>query len=135
MSAVITATIPVRNGEAFLLQTLESLARQTRKPDRVIVIDNCSTDTTPSIVKNFKEFPVEYTRNPKDLGVVGNFNRCIDYAGETTSIAFNARYLIDAVSAARSKEIRFGFRDALSPAELAPADDADALAVVMPMRL
>jgi DNA polymerase-3 subunit beta len=32
----------------------------------------------------------------------------IDYAGETTSIAFNARYLIDAVSAARSKEIRFG---------------------------
>jgi len=59
----------------------------------------------------------------------------IDFAGETTSIAFNARYLIDAVSATRSKEIRFGFRDALSPAELSPADDADALAVVMPMRL
>ncbi len=83
MRATITTTIPVRNGQEFLSQTLESLARQTRKPDRVVVLDNLSTDSTPQIVQSFKELPVEYVRNPKDLGVFGNFNRCLDFAPET----------------------------------------------------
>jgi hypothetical protein len=83
MSAIVTTTIPVRNGEAFILQTLESLAAQTRRPDRVVVLDNCSTDSTPDVVRNFKGIAVEYIRNPKDLGVFGNFNRCLDFAAES----------------------------------------------------
>jgi DNA polymerase-3 subunit beta len=59
----------------------------------------------------------------------------VDYAGEPLAIAFNARYLIDAVSACGGKEVRLSFRDALSPALVGPTDDDDSLAVVMPMRL
>jgi DNA polymerase-3 subunit beta len=58
----------------------------------------------------------------------------IDYSGEKLAIAFNARYLLDALTAAQSKEVRLGVKDALSPAQLVPTDDDDALAVVMPMR-
>jgi hypothetical protein len=83
MTSKITTTIPVRNGQEFILQTLESLARQTRRPDRVIVLDNLSTDATQQIVEGFKELPVEFVRNPKDLGTFGNFNRCLDFATET----------------------------------------------------
>ena len=59
----------------------------------------------------------------------------VDYAGTPLAIAFNARYLIDAVGASGGKEVRISLRDALSPALLAPTDDDDALSVVMPMRL
>ncbi len=59
----------------------------------------------------------------------------VDYAGEKLSIAFNARYLIDAVSALGSKEVRLSFQDELSPVKLMPADDSNTLAVVMPMRI
>lgn len=83
MKSIITAAMPVHNAEEFLEQALESLARQTRRPDRVIVIDNCSTDSTAEIAKNFKGLPVEYLRNPRDLGPFGNFNRCLDFAPET----------------------------------------------------
>jgi hypothetical protein len=83
MGATITTTIPIRNGEQFLLQTLESLAAQTRKADRVVVLDNCSTDATPQIAQHFKGLPLEYIRNPRDLGAFGNFNRCLDFAPET----------------------------------------------------
>ncbi len=83
MSTTITTTIPVRNAQEFILQTLESVAAQTRRPDRVVVLDNCSTDTTPQIVQAFKDLPIEYIRNPKDLGAFGNFNRCLDFAAET----------------------------------------------------
>lgn len=83
MKAKITTTIPVRNGQEFLLQTLESLARQTRRPDRVIVLDNCSTDATEKISRGFKELPVDFIANPQNLGTFGNFNRCLDFAEET----------------------------------------------------
>ena len=58
-----------------------------------------------------------------------------DYMGEELAVAFNARYLLDALTFLGAKEVRLGFQDAVSPAQLAPADDADSLAVVMPMRL
>ena len=83
MKPIITTTIPVRNGQDFLLQTLESLACQTRLPDRVIVLDNCSTDATEQICRDFKALPIEFVRNPRDLGGSGNFNRCLDFADET----------------------------------------------------
>jgi DNA polymerase-3 subunit beta len=59
----------------------------------------------------------------------------VDYEGTPLTIGFNVRYLLDAVSSLGAKEVRFGLRDANSPAQLQPTDDPDALAVVMPMRL
>jgi DNA polymerase-3 subunit beta len=59
----------------------------------------------------------------------------VDYAGEALSIAFNARYLTDALAVTGSKEVQLAFRDSLSPAQLRPTDDEDSLAVVMPMRV
>jgi DNA polymerase-3 subunit beta len=57
-----------------------------------------------------------------------------DYAGDEFTIAFNARYLTDALAVMHAKEVRFSFHDPLSPIQLSPADDESALAVVMPMR-
>ena len=59
----------------------------------------------------------------------------VDYGGEALNVAFNARYLMDALAVVHAKEVRISFRDALSPAQLVPTDDPDTLAVVMPMRL
>ena len=58
----------------------------------------------------------------------------VDYAGAELVIAFNARYLMDALGAIRSKEVRLGFQDSLSPTRIVPTDDDETLAVVMPMR-
>jgi glycosyl transferase family 2 len=76
-SRIITA-IPVYNNAEFILQTLESLARQTLMPDRVIVCDDGSTDRSEAIVRDFKPIKCEWLPNPKRLGLFGNFNRCLD---------------------------------------------------------
>jgi glycosyltransferase involved in cell wall biosynthesis len=83
LKAKIITTIPVFNGEKFIVQTLESIARQTLRPDRVVVLDNCSTDGTEAIVRNFTGFPCEFIRNPSNLGLFQNFNRCLEFALET----------------------------------------------------
>ena len=59
----------------------------------------------------------------------------VDYAGEGLTVGFNARYLLDAVTATRTKEVRFSFQDELSPCRISPPDDEATLAVVMPMRI
>jgi DNA polymerase-3 subunit beta len=59
----------------------------------------------------------------------------VDYGGAPLEIAFNADYLMDALGAMGAKEVRLGFKDPLSPAQIAPTDDGDTFAVVMPMRV
>jgi glycosyltransferase involved in cell wall biosynthesis len=83
MKSKILTAIPVWNGERFIEQTLESIARQTLRPDRVVVLDNCSTDRTEARVRNFKGLDCEFIRNPTNLGLFGNFNRCLEFAGQT----------------------------------------------------
>jgi hypothetical protein len=82
MTSRIVTAMPVYNNEEFILQTLESLANQSLRPDRVIVCDDGSMDRTEEIVRTFKPLKCEWLPNPKRLGLFGNFNRCLDLADQ-----------------------------------------------------
>jgi len=58
-----------------------------------------------------------------------------DYAGEAVSVGFNARYLLDALGALGAKEVTLGLQDGNTAVEIRPTDDADSVAIVMPMRI
>ena len=88
MKSKLITVIPVYNGEQFIEQTLESVARQTVRPDRLVVLDNCSTDRTEAIARTFQGFPCEYIRNAKNLGLFGNCNRALEFAPETEHLHF-----------------------------------------------
>ena len=82
-SRIITA-VPVRNGQDFIRQTLESIARQTVRPDRVVVFDNRSTDRTLEIVRNFKDLACEISIAEREGDCMfANFNRALRLAGQT----------------------------------------------------
>jgi N-acetylglucosaminyltransferase len=49
----LTAVVPVYNGALGLAETLHALRSQTTAPDRVIVIDDGSTDNTSEIARSF----------------------------------------------------------------------------------
>lgn len=50
---LITAAIPVHNGEAYLAEAIESVLAQSRPCDQVIVVDNGSTDRSAEIAAGF----------------------------------------------------------------------------------
>jgi glycosyltransferase involved in cell wall biosynthesis len=83
MQSNLITVIPVYNGERFLLRTLQSVAAQTVRPDRLVVLDNCSTDGTEKIVREFQTLKCELIRNPKNLGLFGNMNRALELAEQT----------------------------------------------------
>jgi glycosyltransferase involved in cell wall biosynthesis len=83
MQSNILTVIPVYNGERFLLRTLQSVAAQTLRPDRLVVLDNCSTDGTEKIVREFDGMKCEWLRNERNLGLFGNMNRALEFAEQT----------------------------------------------------
>ena len=50
---LVSVIIPMYNAERFIEQTLESLCRQTMKDFEVVIVDDCSTDNSLAVVKNF----------------------------------------------------------------------------------
>jgi len=56
---VIAAVLVTHNSERWLKATLDSIANQTRKPDRVIVIDDNSTDGTERILSDHGITPIK----------------------------------------------------------------------------
>jgi GT2 family glycosyltransferase len=57
----------------FYERTLQCLREQTRRPDRIIVLDNASTDGSPEMVE--REFPeVEVTRLAENVGFAAAMN-------------------------------------------------------------
>jgi len=76
----VSVCIPVYNGSDYIAESIQSVLSQTYENFNLIVCDNCSTDNTEEIVRNFKDPRIAYVRNPKNLGIVGNANRCIEFA-------------------------------------------------------
>lgn len=60
----------------------------------------------------------------------------VDYAGEALSIGFNARYLLDSLSAIAADEIAIELSGELDPGMIKPVGDGvDFVGVIMPMRI
>lgn len=71
------------NGERYLSDQLDSLARQERLPDEVVICDDGSTDATVMLVGAFRKaapFPVHIEINPTPLGTTKNFEQAIRLA-------------------------------------------------------
>jgi len=69
----LTVVIPAHNEERDLGNTLAALMRQTTAPDRIIVVDDGSTDLTSEVAARY---PVEIVRNEVALG---NKARVVNY--------------------------------------------------------
>jgi glycosyltransferase involved in cell wall biosynthesis len=75
----ITVFIPVWNGARFIGRAIESVLCQTFRDFRLVIVDNCSTDNTREIVTRYlADDRVVFCPRPKNIGMLGNFNACLD---------------------------------------------------------
>jgi rhamnopyranosyl-N-acetylglucosaminyl-diphospho-decaprenol beta-1,3/1,4-galactofuranosyltransferase len=67
------AIVVTYNRKLLLRECLAALGAQTRRPDRILVVDNASTDGTPELIR--EEFPhVELLQLPDNRGGAGGFH-------------------------------------------------------------
>ncbi|HZQ64005.1 MAG TPA: glycosyltransferase [Gaiellaceae bacterium] len=72
------------NGERHLAEAIESLLSQTRADLAVLVVDDGSTDGTGDVARRYADLDprLVYVRNDRRLGLVRNWRRAFDLAGE-----------------------------------------------------
>lgn len=73
----LSVIIPTYNEENYIADCLQSLMKQTEKPDEIIVVDNNSTDKTAEIAKTFPGVKVV---NEKKQGMIPARNKGFDSA-------------------------------------------------------
>ena len=79
MNKLISIAIATYNGEKFLKEQLESIINQTYKNLEIIICDDCSTDNTIYIIKDFqkRDKRIKLYKKEKQLGVLKNFEKAI----------------------------------------------------------
>jgi glycosyltransferase involved in cell wall biosynthesis len=82
MPPLVSISIPTYNGAKHLRASVDSVLTQTFKDFALVLIDDFSADETWSIAQEYarRDSRVLAIRNSKTLGLVRNFNRCIEVA-------------------------------------------------------
>ena len=73
---LVSIVLPVYNGERYLRESIDSILCQTYSNWELIVMDDCSNDSTPEIVAEYieKDARISYYRNEKNLRLPRNLN-------------------------------------------------------------
>lgn len=78
----VSIGMPVRNGERFIAEAIDSILRQTFSDFELIVRDNASVDRTQEICRSYaaKDGRVRYIRTETNVGAGGNYNLIVPLA-------------------------------------------------------
>lgn len=75
---MISIALATYNGERFLREQLDSIYSQTYQDIEVVACDDCSSDQTVSILKEYEHTRgLRYYANPRNLGYIKNFEKAI----------------------------------------------------------
>ena len=77
---LVSICIPVFNGENYLLECINSALNQNYTNFEILILDNCSTDSTAEISTSINDERVIYIKNNENIGAINNFSKCIDEA-------------------------------------------------------
>ncbi len=79
---LVSIGVPVFNEESYICGTIESLLEQTHANIEIIISDNCSTDNTGTLCREFADRyeRVSYHRMELNEGSVANFSKVLELA-------------------------------------------------------
>ncbi|MCX9156867.1 glycosyltransferase [Niveibacterium sp. 24ML] len=79
---LVSICIPTYNGARYLEASIQSALNQSYRDLEILIVDDCSKDETVDVAKRFaaRDKRVRFVQNKRNLGLVGNWNRCIELA-------------------------------------------------------
>lgn len=91
MKPCISVCVPTYNGAKYLRECLDSVLAQSFTDFELLIVDDHSSDETISIAQEYatSDFRIRVNQNQQNLGLVGNWNRCVELAqGEWIKFVF-----------------------------------------------
>ncbi len=94
------------------------------------------------VIENDKKNPIRclFDNDEMRVSTVSSLGRVVDYthanvSGDRVEIGFNSKFILDALHAADTDQVKFELNSAVSPAKVMPINDDSFLFLVLPMRL
>jgi len=83
----VSVCIPVYNPGSFLASAIDSVLTQSFTDFELLVIDDASSQPVEDTIARYADSRLRFERNSRNLGLVGNWNRCLMLArGEYVTI-------------------------------------------------
>src|ERR1017187_1981378 len=101
---LVSILIPVYNGEPFLAECIDSVLAQDFADYELLISDDGSTDGSSGVIRRHAERDgrIRWWRNPRNLGIGGNFNACLKAArGEYVKYVLQDDKLLDPLTMRR----------------------------------
>jgi glycosyltransferase involved in cell wall biosynthesis len=77
----ISVLIPTYNYARYLDQAIQSVLNQTFTDFELIIVDDNSSDNTNTVMQKYlADKRISYYKNPTNLGLPGNWNKCLSLA-------------------------------------------------------
>lgn len=76
---MVSIAMATYNGQKFIKEQIDSILAQTITDFELIISDDNSTDTTVSIIKEYKDKRIKLFENHENIGFVKNFERALQY--------------------------------------------------------
>jgi len=73
-SLKVSIVLPTYNGARYIRQSIESCLVQTHHNIELVIIDDCSTDNTPDIIKSYNDNRIKYIKHEKNRGLPNSLN-------------------------------------------------------------
>lgn len=74
---LVSVCIPAYNSAVYIKKTIESILTQEYQNIEVVIVDDCSIDNTLEIVETFDDSRIRIVKNESNLGMTGNWNKCL----------------------------------------------------------
>ena len=81
MKTLISVVLPVYNVADYIKEAIDSILNQSFQNFDIIVIDDCSTDQTVSIIEDYKDRRIQIIMKPANKGLIDSLN--IGFAAAT----------------------------------------------------
>jgi glycosyltransferase involved in cell wall biosynthesis len=122
----VGVSIPFYAGLDYLRQALESLIGQSDPDWTAVVIDDRSPEPgAAELVAGLGDQRIRFVRNHTNLGLAGNFNRCLAAPATDVVAIFHADDVLEPDYVATIRAAHQAFPDAAMVAPMATAVDAD----------
>lgn len=79
-SPIISVIMPVYNCEKYVGEAVQSILNQTFTDFELLIVDDCSTDATVSIIKSISDARINLIRKEKNSGYTDSLNYAITIA-------------------------------------------------------
>lgn len=72
--------IATYNGEKWIKEQLDSILKQIKENDEVLIVDDCSTDSTVNIIQSIRDNRIKLVINENNIGHIKSFEKAIESA-------------------------------------------------------